>query len=223
MNSRTYKNTWLSINTFYNKTYTELINLSQQNTNGKYNDSIVDHYSAYIYDDEVQHYYRRYILGRDVEIPYFSALKLCDSISEHVFNLLYFSLNTTKDFAEGKVDQRLLSSISIKNTSKVNVSTCEESEGSRTLALDVIKRISCGEAEWGLISYFTSSDDNGRPGIFIQLIHSYFTNVFFIPVDYSAAKDLSVVIHTNAIELFSSGNDFDDEERIVRKQDVCLS
>jgi len=206
MNNRAYVNTLLSINAFYEKTYTELLNLSPKYRTGNYcaeqtgsgsSAGIGSEYSGFIYNDEIQHYLPRRIFGKNIEIPYFSSLKLCESISEHAFNLLYFALKTTKDFATGKIDQRLLASMCIKNSSRVNLSTCEESQGSSGLTLDVINRINQGEAEWGLVLYFSADDYNQRSGIFIQLIHKYFTNVFFIPVDYTFGNDLHMAIQTN--------------------------
>jgi hypothetical protein len=222
MNTRTYENIWLSINTFYKKTYTELLNLSVPSASGEQSEMLSSEYSAYIYDDETQQYLPRQISVKGIEIPYFSSLKLCDSISEHVFNMLYFALNTTKLFAEGKSEQRLLASVSIKKSNRMNVSTCEEYQGHKALAIDVINRINAGEAEWGLVSYFTTEGDNHRSGIFIQLIHNYFTNVFFIPIDCTIGKALQVAIQTNETELFSSGNDFDEQIQLVNQPCACF-
>lgn len=186
-----------SISVFYDKKYVRILKLTASGP---------DEYSGYIYDEESQKFSQKDISSYLVRIPSISSISCCENISRHVFNLLFFALNTTREYMIGNSPDRLLTSVCIKNGEVAELGNCEESAGSEILLNVVINKIKNNEIDWGIISYFGVEEINGREAVYIELIHRDFSNIFIIPVTYSKNERIYMEIKIGETELFLSGS-----------------
>jgi len=186
-----------SISIFYDKEYVEIINLTPL---GK------DEFSGFEYNEETQKFIQKSISSDLVRIPSLSSISACENISKHVFTLLFFALNTTKEYMIGNAPERLLTSICVKNGQNKGLANSQESDGSEILVNEVINKIKRHEVDWGVVCYFGVEEVNGREAVFIELIHRDFADIFVIPVIYHPNESIYMKIKTGETELFLSGN-----------------
>lgn len=200
MSSQENEDRFSSISIFYDNEYVEIIDLTPL---GK------DKFSGFVRNEETQKFIQKDISSDLVRIPSISSISVCENISKYTFTLLFFALNTTREYMVGNAPQRLFTSICVKNGQNSGLANSPEADGSEILVNEVINKIKRNEVDWGVVSYFGVEEVNGREVIFIELIHRDFANIFVIPVIYHPNERTYMEVKTGETELFLSGNAID--------------